>query len=168
MLEVIQQPGNRFKAVKHFNRANVPMVALAAFIVVTNPAYACSAEVQPVFIEMVTWRYRLRQLPNDNFDHRPVVPDFLGSGDQSGWHILHFSNIWRCGNTNREICLWIESHREDKVGGSKAVGEPPCMLAISMFEARREAVGVVKAGSEPVLMVAPATAENVLKALGYR
>ncbi len=49
-----------------------------------------------------------------------------------------------------------------------AVGEPPFMLAISVLEARREAVGVVRAGSEPVLMVAPATAENVLKAVGYR
>jgi xanthine dehydrogenase large subunit len=51
------------------------------------------------------------------------------------------------------------------VGGSKAVGEPPFMLAISVWEALRDAVGAAKAPRQPVLMAAPATAENVLKAL---
>ncbi|MDI1273345.1 xanthine dehydrogenase molybdopterin binding subunit [Polaromonas sp.] len=64
-----------------------------------------------------------------------------------------------------KIDLWPEANREDNVGGSKAVGEPPFMLAISVYEALREAVGAVKAGDEPVVMVAPATAENVLRAL---
>ncbi|HYW58341.1 MAG TPA: xanthine dehydrogenase molybdopterin binding subunit [Polaromonas sp.] len=64
-----------------------------------------------------------------------------------------------------KIDLWHEANPEDNVGGSKAVGEPPFMLAISVYEALREAVGAVKSGDELVTMVAPATAENVLRAL---
>ena len=62
--------------------------------------------------------------------------------------------------------LWPEPNREDNVFGSKAVGEPPFMLAISVFEALRAAVASVQPqGREPVQLVAPATAENVLRAL---
>lgn len=69
------------------------------------------------------------------------------------------------------VNLWPEANREDNVGGSKAVGEPPFMLAISVYEALRNAVAAGRAGDEaaqeaPVVLTAPATAENVLKALG--
>ncbi len=64
------------------------------------------------------------------------------------------------------VDLWPEANREDNVFGSKAVGEPPFMLAVSVYEALRDAVGAVKAGKGPVVMDAPATAENVLKAVG--
>ncbi|WP_372824265.1 xanthine dehydrogenase molybdopterin binding subunit [Polaromonas sp.] len=65
-----------------------------------------------------------------------------------------------------KVDLWPEANREDNVGGSKAVGEPPFMLAISVYEALREAVGSVKGEGQLVAMTAPATAENVLLALG--
>jgi xanthine dehydrogenase large subunit len=65
-----------------------------------------------------------------------------------------------------KIELWPEANREDNVGGSKAVGEPPLMLAISVWEAIRDAVGAMKTKGELVRMVAPATAENVLRATG--
>lgn len=66
------------------------------------------------------------------------------------------------------IALWPEANREDNVGGSKAVGEPPFMLAISVYEALRNAVAAGRApgAQAPVRLTAPATAENVLKALG--
>ena len=67
------------------------------------------------------------------------------------------------------IALWPEANREDNVGGSKAVGEPPFMLAISVYEALRNAVAAGRSGVDaaaPVVLTAPATAENVLKALG--
>jgi xanthine dehydrogenase large subunit len=63
------------------------------------------------------------------------------------------------------IELWHEPNPEDNVFGSKAVGEPPFMLAISVWEALRDAVSSARGGG-PVLMAAPATAENVLRALG--
>ncbi len=62
-----------------------------------------------------------------------------------------------------KIDLWTEANREDNVFGSKAVGEPPLMLAISVWEALREAVAASRAGV--VRLDAPATAENVLRAL---
>ncbi|MDD2713824.1 MAG: molybdopterin-dependent oxidoreductase, partial [Simplicispira sp.] len=69
------------------------------------------------------------------------------------------------------VALWPEANREDNIGGSKAVGEPPFMLAISVYEALRDAIGAarVRAGGDPrtpVQLTAPATPENVLRALG--
>ncbi len=65
-----------------------------------------------------------------------------------------------------KVDLWPEPNREDNVFGSKAVGEPPLMLAISVWEALRDAVASTKPDGELVRMQAPATAENVLRALG--
>jgi xanthine dehydrogenase large subunit len=62
-----------------------------------------------------------------------------------------------------KVDLWPEANREDNVHGSKAVGEPPFMLGISVFEALRDAVA--QAGGRPEAMNAPATAEEVLRAL---
>ncbi|MBP6157260.1 MAG: molybdopterin-dependent oxidoreductase, partial [Polaromonas sp.] len=64
------------------------------------------------------------------------------------------------------VDLWPEPNREDNVFGSKAVGEPPFMLAISVFEALRDAVAQAKQEDQTVQLKAPATAENVLMALG--
>jgi xanthine dehydrogenase large subunit len=63
------------------------------------------------------------------------------------------------------VALWPEANREDNVFGSKAVGEPPFMLAISVYEALKDAVGSTKQARRPVQLRAPATAENVLQAL---
>ena len=64
-----------------------------------------------------------------------------------------------------KVALWPEPNREDNVFGSKAVGEPPFMLAISVYEALRHAVAQGRGGDAAVHLVAPATAENVLHAL---
>ena len=66
------------------------------------------------------------------------------------------------------VSLWPEANREDNVFGSKAVGEPPFMLAIAVYEALREAVAAARPVSDvsPVVLRAPATAENVMRALG--
>jgi xanthine dehydrogenase large subunit len=66
-----------------------------------------------------------------------------------------------------KVALWPEPNREDNVFGSKAVGEPPFMLAISVYEALRDAVAQAKGGDAAVRLVAPATAENVLRALTH-
>ena len=62
-----------------------------------------------------------------------------------------------------KIDLWPEPNREDNVFGSKAVGEPPFMLAISVYEALRHAIASTGT-QQPVQLRAPATAENVLAA----
>jgi len=67
-----------------------------------------------------------------------------------------------------KVDLWPEPNREDNVLGSKAVGEPPFMLAISVFEALKDALAQARslAGRPgPVQLEAPATAEHVLQAL---
>jgi xanthine dehydrogenase large subunit len=65
-----------------------------------------------------------------------------------------------------KVALWPEPNREDNVGGSKAVGEPPFMLAISVYEALRDAVAQARGDGAAVRLEAPATAENLLQALG--
>ena len=64
-----------------------------------------------------------------------------------------------------EVALWPEPNREDNVFGSKAVGEPPFMLAISVYEALKTAVAAGRGDAGVVKLTAPATAENVLHAL---
>jgi xanthine dehydrogenase large subunit len=64
-----------------------------------------------------------------------------------------------------KVALWPEPNREDNVFGSKAVGEPPFMLAISVFEALKAAVSAGRDGRGAVRLTAPATAENVLNSI---
>jgi xanthine dehydrogenase large subunit len=66
-----------------------------------------------------------------------------------------------------KVDFWPEPNREDNVFGSKAVGEPPFMLAISVWEALRDAVAAAR-NPGPVQMDAPATAERVLGAVSRR
>jgi xanthine dehydrogenase large subunit len=55
------------------------------------------------------------------------------------------------------------------VGGSKAVGEPPFMLALSVLEALRDAVAQARnrdgQSAGPMRLDAPATPQRVLGAL---
>ncbi|MDO8770487.1 MAG: xanthine dehydrogenase molybdopterin binding subunit [Burkholderiaceae bacterium] len=65
-----------------------------------------------------------------------------------------------------KVDLWHESNREDNIFGSKAVGEPPLMLAISVYEALRDAIAQSNHSlRQSIKLIAPATAENVLGAL---
>jgi len=64
------------------------------------------------------------------------------------------------------VTLWPAARREDGAGDGKAVGEPPVVLAISVYEALRDAVASAHGGGASVHLTAPATAENVLRALG--
>ncbi len=71
------------------------------------------------------------------------------------------------------VHLWPEANDEDTVFRSKAVGEPPFMLAISVWEALRNAVAAARAdrggaATATVEMDAPATAERVLRAITAR
>lgn len=64
------------------------------------------------------------------------------------------------------VQLWHEANREDNVMGSKAVGEPPFMLALSVFEALRDAVAHARNEQQTTVQLnAPATPERVLQAI---
>ena len=65
-----------------------------------------------------------------------------------------------------KVDLWPEPNIEDNVFGSKAVGEPPFMLAISVYEALRDAIAQARGDGQVVQLQAPATPEHVLRALG--
>ncbi len=64
------------------------------------------------------------------------------------------------------VALLAEAANAHAVHGSKAVGEPPLMLAIAVREAIREAVASFAPESrEPVLLESPATPEAVWRAI---
>jgi xanthine dehydrogenase large subunit len=69
------------------------------------------------------------------------------------------------GDTPKEfrVWFWTKPNTEDTIYRSKAVGEPPLMLAISVWEAIRDAIGQVCNG--PVVLDAPATPERIFFAL---
>jgi xanthine dehydrogenase large subunit len=64
------------------------------------------------------------------------------------------------------IDLWRGENREQTIHRSKAVGEPPLMLAISVFSALGEAVAAAAGPKALSRLDAPATPERILKALG--
>ncbi len=57
-------------------------------------------------------------------------------------------------------------NREDTIFRSKAVGEPPLMLGMSVFHALRDAVAAAAGADGAARLLAPATPEAVLRALG--
>jgi xanthine dehydrogenase large subunit len=68
-----------------------------------------------------------------------------------------------CIPAHFKVALWPQANREDNIYGSKAVGEPPFMLAISVWEALRDAVA--QAGGNACALHAPCTAEHIYNAL---
>jgi len=63
------------------------------------------------------------------------------------------------------VALFDNSNREDTIYRSKAVGEPPLMLAISVFAAIADAIHSLNPG-KAVELDAPATPEAILRAVG--
>ena len=64
------------------------------------------------------------------------------------------------------VALWERGENtRDIVHRSKAVGEPPLMLALSVFHAIYDAIGSLSDSRDPVPLEAPATPENILKAI---
>ena len=63
-----------------------------------------------------------------------------------------------------KIMLWDGANREDTIYRSKAVGEPPLMLAISVFAAIADAIHSINP-SATVPLDAPATPEAILRAV---
>ncbi len=62
------------------------------------------------------------------------------------------------------VALLTEAHQGDVVHGSKAVGEPPLMLAISVREAIRDAVAAFR-GEGEVRLASPATHEAIFASI---
>ena len=118
-----------------------------------NPAID-KGQIEGGFVQGMGWLTTEQLVWNDKghlSTHAPSTYKIPATGDIPA----HFN-----------VDFWPEPNREDNVFGSKAVGEPPFMLAISVFEALRDAVARARANGTPVRLQAPATAENILRALG--
>lgn len=63
------------------------------------------------------------------------------------------------------VTLLQNAAQKNVVHGSKAVGEPPFMLAISVREAIRDAVAAFGAGTGEVALASPATCEAIWRAI---
>ena len=117
-----------------------------------NPAIDIG-QIEGGFVQGMGWLTTEQLVWNDTGDlstHAPSTYKIPTTGDVPE----HF-----------KVELWPEPNREDNVFGSKAVGEPPLMLAISVYEALKEAIAAAHGGQKAVMLTAPATAENVLRAL---
>ncbi len=90
--------------------------------------------------------------------------------DGKGRLLTHAPSTYKipaCSDRPRvfNVDLWGQPNREDTVGKSKAVGEPPFNLGISAFLALSDAVAACGDGSAYPALDAPATAERVLMAV---
>ena len=90
--------------------------------------------------------------------------------DDKGQLLTHAPSTYKipaCSDRPRifNVDLWDQPNREDTVGKSKAVGEPPFNLGISAFLALSDAVAAAGDGSVYPALDAPATAERVLMAV---
>ena len=68
--------------------------------------------------------------------------------------------------TDLRVDFWDGDNIEETVYRSKAVGEPPLMHGLAVFFAIKDAVASTRNTPGPVPLVAPATPEAILRALG--
>jgi xanthine dehydrogenase large subunit len=153
--------------------------------------FAYGAAVAEVAIDTLTGEYRLLQVDilhdvgrslNPAIDMGQIEGGFLqGVGwltceelwwDERGVLRTHAPSTYKIPAASdwpehaRIRLLERAENREDTIFRSKAVGEPPLMLAMSVFHALRDAVGAAAGNDAALRLMAPATPEAVLRALG--
>ncbi len=151
--------------------------------------YAYGAAVSEVAIDTLTGEHRLLAVDilhdvgdslNPAIDRGQVEGGFL-----QGWGWLAMEELWwnargelathapstykiptaRDWPDRVRIDFWPEPNREDTIYRSKAVGEPPFMLALSAFHALRDAIASVADYALAPRLDAPATDERILVAI---
>jgi len=90
--------------------------------------------------------------------------------DDKGVLLTHSPDTYKIpavGDTPKifNVALLKNAAQKNVVHGSKAVGEPPLMLAISVREAIREAVAAFNPGKTEVPLASPATCEAIWAAI---
>jgi xanthine dehydrogenase molybdopterin-binding subunit B len=90
--------------------------------------------------------------------------------DASGRLLTHSPDTYKIpaiGDAPREfnVSFLQNATQRNTIFGSKAVGEPPFMLAISVREAIRDAVAAFGSGAKEVRLGSPATAEAIFTAI---
>jgi len=94
---------------------------------------------------------------------------FRPDGPQQGRNMTHAPSTYKIPSAGDcppilNVRLFDNANVEDTIHKSKAVGEPPLMLAFSVFFALRDAASA--AAGHAVPLQAPATAEAILRAIG--
>jgi len=92
-------------------------------------------------------------------------------GTQAGRLMSHAPSTYKIPTASDlpavfNVRLFDNANVEDSIHRSKAVGEPPFMLALSVFQAIRDALGAALPVGAPLQLDAPATPEAILRALG--
>jgi xanthine dehydrogenase molybdopterin-binding subunit B len=93
--------------------------------------------------------------------------------DEKGRLLTHSASTYQIpsiGDAPAEfhVELLPDAAQANVIHGSKAVGEPPLMLAISVREALRDAVGAFGERGGPVELASPATHEAIFAAIKAR
>ncbi len=151
--------------------------------------YAYGAAVAEVAIDTLTGEHRLLAVDilhdvgdslNPAIDRGQIEGGFL-----QGWGWLAMEELWwsergelgthapstykiptaRDWPARVRIDFWPEPNREDTIYRSKAVGEPPLMLALAAFHALRDAIASVADYVRAPRLDAPATDERILAAI---
>lgn len=149
--------------------------------------FAYGAAVSEVLVDTLTGEYRVTRADilhdagrslNPAVDIGQIEGGFIqGMGwltteelvwDERGRLRTHAPSTYKipaCGDrpVDFRVRLWDGANREDITHRAKAVGEPPLMLAISVFHALRDAVAA--ATGLPPQLDTPATPEAVLMAI---
>ncbi len=152
--------------------------------------FAYGAAVSEVLVDTLTGEYRVSRIDilhdvgrslNPAIDIGQIEGGFIqGVGwltseelwwDPQGHLRTHSPSTYKipgCGDVPAEFRVELYEHgecHEDTIYRSKAVGEPPLMLAPSVLHAIRDAVAAVGNGRWAAPMHAPATPEAVLMAI---
>jgi len=152
--------------------------------------FAYGAAVSEVEIDTLTGEYQLRRVDilhdcgaslNPAIDMGQVEGGFIqGAGwltseelywDKAGRLMTHAPSTYKiptCGDVPADFRVELLHHgrnREPTIYRSKAVGEPPLMLAISVFHALKDAIASVGNYQLSPRLDAPATPERVLLAI---
>jgi xanthine dehydrogenase molybdopterin binding subunit len=154
--------------------------------------FACGAAVAEVEVDCRTGMWRLLAADilhdvgdslNPQIDRGQIEGAFLqGTGwltgeellwDGEGRLLTHSASLYQIPGLNDgpgrfTVALLAGSSQANTVHGSKAVGEPPFMLAFSVREAIREAVAAFGDQPAPVELPIPATVEAIHWAIGQQ
>jgi xanthine dehydrogenase large subunit len=151
--------------------------------------FAYGAAVSEVVIDTLTGENRVLRVDllhdvgrslNPAIDYGQIEGGFIqGMGwltteelvfDAAGQLRTHAPSTYKipaCGDRPAifNMAMWPSENREETIHRSKAVGEPPLMLAISVFSALTDAVASVAGHTRTPDLDAPATPERILQAV---
>jgi xanthine dehydrogenase molybdopterin binding subunit/xanthine dehydrogenase small subunit len=154
--------------------------------------FACGAAVTEVEVDGFTGMHRVRQVDilhdagesiNEGVNRGQIEGGFVQAlgwltteelkWDEQGRLLTHSPDTYKIPSVGDgpqifNVALLKDAAQKGVVGGSKAVGEPPFMLAISAREALREAVAAFAPGQREVPLPLPATGEAIWMAIRNR